>query len=77
MVTPGRRKRPPPPCPCQCEQLAARLAEFEDLAAALVRATVALRPRAASHSVAQGLTGWGVDQADAVRLEAAWHTART
>lgn len=63
-----RRRQPPPPCPCGCEQLAARLAEYEATVAALAAAVIVLRPRAAHHTIEQGLTGWGVAEADARRI---------
>lgn len=62
------RRQPAPPCPCQCGQLAQRLADAEALNAAIVRAVVTMRPRAAHHSVERGLIGWGVDPGDAARL---------
>lgn len=67
----GIRRKPPQPCECGCQELAQRLADAEALNAAIVRAVVALRPRASNHNIAQGLAGWGVAGADAQRLAAA------
>ena len=67
-----RRRRPAPaPCPCRCGELARRLAEHEDLAAAITRTVVALRPRQGNHSIAAGLIGWGVESGDAGIIAAA------
>lgn len=71
----GLRRKPQPPCACGCEDLARRLAEYEALSDAIVRAIVALRPRAAHHSVEQGLTGWGVQPPDAALLAAVYRAA--
>jgi hypothetical protein len=72
-----RRRKPAPPCPCQCDQLAERLADAEDLNAAIVRTVVALRPRRTVDTISQGLIGWGVDPGDAALLERVYWQART
>jgi hypothetical protein len=65
-----RRRQPPPPCACGCLELAERLAGYEADIAAMARAIVALRPKAARHTIEQGLTGWAVAEADARRIAA-------
>jgi hypothetical protein len=67
-----RRRKPDIPCTCGCRQLAERLADAEALNRAIVRTIVTLRPRAAHHNIAEGLTGWGVEPADAAVLARAW-----
>lgn len=64
------RRRQPPPCACGCLQLDQRLAEYEADVAAMARAVVVLRPRAAHHTIEQGLTGWNVAEPDARRIAA-------
>lgn len=70
------RRKPPAPCACGCQQLADRLAAAEALNASIVRAVVALRPRAAGHSIEQGLIGWGVRPDDARLLAEAVRPGR-
>jgi hypothetical protein len=70
-----RRRQPPPePHPCDCRQ---RVAELEDLAAAIVGAIITLRPRAANHTIEQGLVGWGVGEPDARKLADAYRQRHT
>jgi hypothetical protein len=62
------RRPPPPPCACGCAGLAERLEAYEAAIAAMARAIAALRPKAAHHTIEQGLAGWGLAEADARRI---------
>jgi hypothetical protein len=64
------RRQPPAHEPCECAELAGRLAEYEADVAAMARAIAALRPKAANHTIEQGLIGWNVAEADARRIAA-------